>query len=247
MLSATVGFSVVAFILGWDFASAYFGACGAQWVLPHLSPFNLLELSWYSALMAAPLSLPFVAVSADSLGRKYTVGRRFQAVWYVVALGGFGVGLVSDLRGYQEVALVAYLVAGTTSASLAAFNVLDALAAVAKREPGLRHTGVLSILVAVGFVHLAAMSLGSSEGRSAFSESRSQLAFARLVDGEYRLVLVSSDLALLARLTSDPRGTHLRFVPLESIEEIRGWRPPSKESRSPRAASPTPTKTSARR
>jgi hypothetical protein len=221
-LSGAVGASVFAYLLGWDYAFSYFGACGAPWILPKLGPGHLLSLSWLPAFQAfAVVSLTFSgAIYSDYRGQPFVASRKYENT--LAALTGLLLltSFIADKFLVEAVALALWTLTFTALSSLSAIIILDLIHKAPDRR--WRHRTALGILMLLSLMHLTIFAAATSMAHRDFSPSRSSLPVATDDHGaQSRLVLVFDDQGLLATLASTPASTRFHVSPLNSLSIVQ--------------------------
>ena len=100
--SVLVGFTALAYVIGWLHAKEYFDAFGAPWIVSEISTVGLLAFSWLPVaqlLFFAYLGITDLMESRTRYKTTYFVLR--HGWWFVLVL--FLLKLVSDLSGFNRV------------------------------------------------------------------------------------------------------------------------------------------------
>lgn len=229
ILSVFLSLSVVAYVVGWFEARAYFRAFGAEWLLFQLGPFDLLRFSMTPILFLAV----FIWLGLTDLAKTAELkdSRRYRATLFVLRYG-WGVLFVLLMTTYSLEALEYRVAAGAFAVFTmvgfvffagAVFEKIVVLVQEGRFIGDLGNAGLVYAVVAAGLYFTPTL-YGSLEGKAATDPTRSELPIVTTVRGgseTLRLVFLSQGLAYLADLGDGTKGSiKIHVLPISEVQAI---------------------------
>ncbi|AUQ25575.1 hypothetical protein [Dickeya zeae] len=220
----TVGFTGLAYIIGWRETSAYYFQLGAPWATSLLTPAQVMQTS--ISLITIISTFAFISVVSLITKDVSTKGlRRWSIFSLTLALVAYGLSLVLEkhVSAFATNTLVG--VSGLLWAVAAGTTVGELIACLALRELqwGGYEVYLLNFIVLYGFSQAPSL-MGESKARlvgDTVSTSLPSISLAGTVSGSWRLVGPCGDKFLLISLASERQGRSFKLVNSEDIEEIR--------------------------
>jgi hypothetical protein len=221
------GGAVIAFAVGSLYFRSYLVSIGASWVQPMISSASLLRVG-------GMLSAAVVVISTFLLGLvghgtlKPKMVDRLHNVFAV--LGTLCLGAIALMSSKAQPHLVSYLSLASIMIWTVVAGVAVALIVTRIASDGLHQMPMRAVILTIFTLPIALyvpMLVGGQEAREDMDSARTRLAVATskaFPSGEWRLVLLEGDRALLVKLSDQPEARTFRMVDTKDIDTIEAQR-----------------------
>ncbi|MGH9958294.1 MAG: hypothetical protein ACREBC_14375 [Pyrinomonadaceae bacterium] len=229
-LSVLLSFAVVAYVVGWFQARAYFGSFGAEWLATQLNAVDLLRFSWTPILLLVVFMWFGLTDLAETGERKDS--KRFQITLFIVrygwvfllALGGVA-SPAFQLLGYPflALALAAVTMFGYVLFAGAAFEAIVMRVREGQLVADFANAHLVAIIVVAGLFFVPTL-YGRVQGRIAADPTRSDLPVvhvARASGQHLRLLLLSQGTVYAADLGDGTRSQiKIHVLPISELQAV---------------------------
>lgn len=219
-----VGFSGLAFFVGWLEASAFYREFGAEWVLPLLSPTQIIRTS--TSLISLIVLSTLLSIYGLTQGISSEKGiRRWGFIFGGLAILTLGASIAVEGRLSLSAVNVFAWGAGALMAIFAGLTIGELVARLAtdKLLWGKHHIWLLQYVVVFGLMQ-APMIMGRAQSNLKSDPRSSRLPTVTFsspgVQGEWRLVGAVGDGLLLVSLASKKESHRFKLASASDISEI---------------------------
>jgi hypothetical protein len=234
-LSAILSSAVLAYLIGWFEARAYFRAFEAEWLLSQLSTTELLRFSW-TPIITLAFFMSLGLTDLAQAGEKSN-SRRFAAMRFIVHYGWWpllivlGTTYILEARGYYKLAMATGTAAmyGYVLFAGAVFETIVLLVRANRFVGDLADAGLVYAIVIAGLYFVPTVN-GLIEGRATADPARSRLPIveAAAQAPELRLLLLNQGTVYGVELgDGTPSKIKIHVLPLKEVRIVKPGQKPT--------------------
>jgi len=224
VLSIIVGLSILAYVVGWISARAYYSEFGATWLLSEMSIVSLLGYSWVP--LAAFLLFIYLGVTDLLESKTRYKGTIFiiRNGWWVYLILALGTGISTNYN-YSKIAYLLSYTSAVVVIMLAAACVEATILWLGKSDNSLNSFLVYMVwcIVFVGF-YFAPKQIGITTAKRDLDPRLTELQIVRLHESKdlnLRLLLMSGDRIYAFSIEFEGKYPEIRLLQPSQVRSIQ--------------------------